>query len=90
MASGRERCAACVRDAFPQIQEPQLTRLAAIVQLIDSAYAWSVMKEYWDLDGTESGSAASEAIAILLGRRDASPQPGPKSKPKNRKQEKRK
>lgn len=76
---------ACVRDAFPDIAEPQLTRLAAIVQLIDSAYAWAVMKEYWGLDGTEAGRAASEAIAVLLNRRDP-PQSLSKSKPK--KQEK--
>lgn len=59
---------ACVRDAFPDISEPQLTRLAAIVQLIDSAYAWAVMKEYWGFDGAEAGLAASEAIAALLDR----------------------
>jgi len=64
---------ACVRDAFPGICEPDLTRLAAIVQLIDSAYAWAVMKEHWGLSGEEAGKAASEAIAILLGRRPAKP-----------------
>jgi AcrR family transcriptional regulator len=64
---------ACVRDAFPGISEPELTRLAAIVQLIDSAYAWAVMKEHWGLSGEESGKAASEAIAVLLGRRPANP-----------------
>lgn len=77
---------ACVRDAFPGIAEPELTRLAAIVQLIDSAYAWAVMKEFWGLDGPEAGRAASDAIAVLLGRRDAAPRPNPS--PKTRKQEK--
>jgi AcrR family transcriptional regulator len=75
-SSNRERQAAmraCVRDAFPDIAEPELTRLAAIVQLIDSAYAWAVMRELWDLSGTEAGAAASEALAVLLARRPAGP-----------------
>ncbi len=77
-AANRERqeaMRACVRDAFPRMSEPQLTRLAAIVQLIDSAYGWAVMKEHWGLDGNEAGLAASQAIAVLLGRRPAGPQP---------------
>lgn len=88
-ASNAERQAAmraAVRDAFPGIREPELTRLAAITQLIDSAYAWAVMKEHWDLDGREAGIAASQALAVLLGRR----LPGPASRPPSRKQEKRK
>jgi len=58
-----------VQDAFPDLAEPELTRLAAIVQLIDSAYAWAVMKQHWGLTGAEAGQAASEALAVLLGRR---------------------
>jgi AcrR family transcriptional regulator len=74
-AANAERQAAmraCVKDAFPDIEEPQLTRLAAVVQLIDSAYAWAVMKQHWDLDGAAAGLAASEALAVLLGRKPAS------------------
>jgi AcrR family transcriptional regulator len=85
-AANAERQAAmraAVRDAFPAIKEPELTRLAAVAQLIDSAYAWAVMKEHWGLDGTESGLAASQALAVLMGRRA----PGPESKPRVRKQE---
>ena len=69
----QEAMRACVRDAFPNLAEPELTRLAAIVQLIDSAYAWAVMKEHWDFSGEEAGQAASEALAVLLGRRPANP-----------------
>ena len=88
-AANTERQAAmraAVRDAFPGIAEPDLTRLAAVVQLIDSAYAWAVMKEHWGIDGTEAGRAASQALAVLLGRRAA----GPELKPKSRNQERRK
>jgi AcrR family transcriptional regulator len=76
---------AAVRDAYPDIREPELTRLAAVCQLIDSAYGWAVMKEHWDLDGVEAGRAASQALAVLLGRRAA----GPRTKV-HRKQEKQK
>jgi AcrR family transcriptional regulator len=88
-ASNAERQAAmraAVRDAFPDIREPELTRLSAVAQLIDSAYAWAVIKEHWGLDGTEAGIAASQALAVLLGRRAAGPQP----RSTTRKQEKRK
>jgi len=70
-AKRQEAMRACVKDAFPDIEEPHLTRLAAVVQLIDSAYGWAVMKQHWDLDGAEAGLAASEALAVLLGRKPA-------------------
>ena len=75
---------ACVRDAFPDIKEPALTRLAAVAQLIDSAYGWAVLKEFWNLSGEEAGLAASEAIAVLFGKRP------PGHEAKGRKREKRK
>jgi hypothetical protein len=62
---------ACVADALPEMDNAAKRRRAAIVQLIDSAYAWSVLREFWGLDGAEAGRTASEAIAILLGRRSA-------------------
>jgi len=71
-ASDPERRAAmraCVLDAFPDLAEPELTRLAAVVQLINSAYGWAVMKQHWGLTGAEAGEAASHALAVLLGRR---------------------
>ncbi|HWA22616.1 MAG TPA: helix-turn-helix domain-containing protein [Caulobacterales bacterium] len=58
---------ACVRDAYPDLQEPAFTRVCAVVQLLNSAYAWAVMKDNWGLDGAEAGLASSEAIAELLG-----------------------
>ena len=75
---------ACVRDAFPGIEEPSLTRLAAIAQLIDSAYAWAVLKEFWDMSGEEAGLAASEALGVLLGKRP----PGSQTPGRGRRKEK--
>jgi AcrR family transcriptional regulator len=80
----QEAMKACVRDAFPEISEPQLTRLAAVVQLIDSAYGWAVMKEYWGLTGLKAGLAASEALGVLLGRRAAAPKARRKFKRKEK------
>ncbi len=74
MSSNRERQAAMlssVRDAFPQANEQWVRRRAAIAQLINSAYAWEVLRQYWDIEGEEAGTAASEALAVLLGKRPA-------------------
>lgn len=67
---------ACVREARPDLDTETATRLAAVVQLIDSAFAWVVMKDFWGFDGAEAGRAASEAIARLLGV-DAGTEPQP-------------
>ncbi|MDX2237618.1 MAG: helix-turn-helix domain-containing protein [Hyphomonadaceae bacterium] len=56
-----------VRAARPELMEPHFTRLCAAVQLLDSSFAWAVMKDYWGLAGDEAGAAASEAIRVLLG-----------------------
>lgn len=69
LASNPQRVAGirqAVRAARPGLREPQFTRLCAVVQLLDSSFAWLMMKEYWGLDGREAGRAASEAIAALL------------------------
>jgi len=71
LKSNAERQAAmlaCIDDALPGLPETTRRRRAAIAQLIDSAYAWAVMKDFWGFDGVEAGEAAAEAIAILLGR----------------------
>ena len=66
---------ACVADAFPDLDDAAARRLAAVVQLLESADAWSVLKDFWGLHGAEAGRAASEAIAILLGRQPANAAP---------------
>lgn len=64
---------ACVRDALPELDDREAWARAAAVQLLNSAYAWSVMRDFWGLEGTQAGDAAADAIAILLGLRPASP-----------------
>jgi AcrR family transcriptional regulator len=68
-AERQEATLACVRDAFPDADEKWLWRRAAIAQLINSAYGWDVMRRYWGLDGKDSGEAAADALAVLLGKR---------------------
>ena len=62
---------ACVDDALPGLDPVTRRRRAAAVQLLNSAYGWAVMRDFWDLDGEEAGAAAAEAIAVLLGRAPA-------------------
>lgn len=76
MSSNEERqeaMLASVRDAFPAADEQWLRRRAAIAQLINSAYAWEVLRQYWRIEGEEAGTAASEALAVLLGKSAAEP-----------------
>ena len=63
----KEAMLACVRDALPELDAEAAHRRAAAVQLLNSAFAWSAMRDFWDLDGKAAGEAAAEAIAILLG-----------------------
>jgi len=74
MSSNQERQEAMipsVQDAFPDADKRWVRRRAAIAQLINSAYAWEVLRQYWGIEGQEAGKAASEALAVLLGKRVA-------------------
>lgn len=74
LASNRERQQAfldCVTDALPGLDPEAARRRAAIAQLINSAYGWEVLRQFWGLGGREAGEAASEALAVLLGKRPA-------------------
>jgi AcrR family transcriptional regulator len=62
----KARIRRAVREARPDLSDAEVTRLSAVVQLLSSSFAWSVMKEYWGLDGETAGQAASEAIARLF------------------------
>jgi AcrR family transcriptional regulator len=70
-AERQEAMLASVRDAFPDADEQWLRRRAAVSQLINSAYGWEVLRQYWGIEGEQAGKAASEALAVLLGKRSA-------------------
>lgn len=59
-----------VSAARPDLGEPALTRLCAVIHLIGGAYGWAIMKDAWDLSGEEAGRAATEATQVLLGLRE--------------------
>ncbi|MBI1359363.1 MAG: TetR family transcriptional regulator [Alphaproteobacteria bacterium] len=56
-----------VKGARPDLDDAEALRLAATVQLLCSAFAWSVMRDFWGLSGEQSGRAVSDALEILLG-----------------------
>jgi hypothetical protein len=56
------------KDARPDLKGADLVRLAAVLQVLNSAWAWAIMKDFWGLSGEESGKAVSEATHLLLGR----------------------
>jgi hypothetical protein len=59
----------CIQEELEYLDERSLRRRAAIAQVIASAYAWDIMREYWGFSGKEAGRAAAEALEILLNRR---------------------
>lgn len=75
-AERQKRFRQAVAMARPDLKEPEFTRVCAAVQLLDSSFAWSVMKDYWGLSGEEAGRAASAAITVLL----TAPSEQPKTK----------
>lgn len=73
-----------VRAARPELKDPEFTRLCAAAQLLDSSFAWLMMKDYWGLNGNEAGRAASDAIAALLAPRDGTAKLKPQKKEKRK------
>ncbi|MEE2691298.1 MAG: helix-turn-helix domain-containing protein [Pseudomonadota bacterium] len=55
-----------VEKARPDLPPAERRKLAALVQLLSSSFAWASMKDYWGMDGAQSGPAAAEAVRILF------------------------
>jgi AcrR family transcriptional regulator len=53
------------REVGP-MPEAERERLCAAIQLLYSATAWSAFRDYWDMDGREAATAATQAIGALL------------------------
>ena len=60
-----------VAQARPELDAAARRRRAAVIQMIGSSHGWACFKDYWDMDTDEAAHAASEAMAILLGRMPA-------------------
>jgi hypothetical protein len=67
------------KEARPDLDEAGALRLAATIQLLCSAFAWSVMRDFWGLRGDQSGQAVTDALNVLLGP-DRQPADPPSSK----------
>jgi hypothetical protein len=79
------------KEARPDLEGEELVELAATIQLLCSAFAWSVMRDFWGLNGEQSGRAVTSAMKLLLGpdRKPADP-PSPRRASPNKKNAKQK
>ena len=64
----------CVDDAVPGLNPERRRQVAAATQLLFSAAAGEVLRDYWDMDGEEAAATTSLALtAMLEGLRRSSP-----------------
>ena len=57
---------ASVLEAIGPMDEPALTHLSAVVQLLNAPVAWAAFKDDYGLTGAQAGQAASAAIKTLI------------------------
>jgi AcrR family transcriptional regulator len=62
----RKAFLAIVEDISPRLAADEKIRVAAILQLLHSAYAWSSLREQWRLTGEEAGAATRWAMETLI------------------------
>lgn len=62
----RKAFLAIVEHAAPNLDSNRKTAAAAVLQLLQSAYAWDSMREQWSLNGKAAGKATKWAIETLL------------------------
>jgi AcrR family transcriptional regulator len=55
-----------IADATRHVPPRQAKWLAAAIHVLYSGAAWSTMKDYWGLSGTDAGRASALAIELLL------------------------
>jgi AcrR family transcriptional regulator len=56
---------------LPQLDPPTRRRAAAAIQLLSSAAAWEVLRDYWDMTADEAAATARLAITAILDGLDA-------------------
>ena len=56
----------CVDDAVPELHPDLRRQVAAATQLLFSAAAWEVLRDYWDMDGEEAAATVSLALTAML------------------------
>lgn len=55
-----------VSEINPDLDAAAKTRLAAVLQLLHSAYAWDSIKQQWGLSGAEIAQATQDALQVLI------------------------
>jgi AcrR family transcriptional regulator len=56
----------CVDDAVPDLDPQRRRHAAAATQLLFSAAAWEVLRDYWDMNGADAAATASLALTAML------------------------
>ena len=56
----------CVDDAVPGLDRRRRRQAAAATQLLFSAAAWEVLRDYWDMDGEQAAATALLALTSML------------------------
>jgi AcrR family transcriptional regulator len=62
----QEAFLAIVSEAAPQLDRKRKRQVAALLQLLHSAYAWASLREQWDLTGLEAAQATRWLIELIL------------------------
>lgn len=62
----QEAFLAIVADAAPELEGKRKRQVAALLQLLHSAYAWASLREQWDLHGAEAAEATRWLIELIL------------------------
>lgn len=57
---------AAVKADLPDLSDIDSARVAGILQLLNSAYAWLSLREQWRMDGAEAATAARWAARTLI------------------------
>ncbi|HTE50373.1 MAG TPA: TetR/AcrR family transcriptional regulator [Kofleriaceae bacterium] len=73
----------CVDHELPDVDPVTRRRVAAATQLLFSASAWEVLRDYWSMNGTEAAATVQLAMSCLFegarrsGKRPRSRRPAP-------------
>jgi AcrR family transcriptional regulator len=62
----RAAAIALVRHEAPGLNKMETRQVAAVVQLLATASAWSTLRDYWEMDGEEAASAVTTAVRLIL------------------------
>ncbi|MXO59991.1 TetR family transcriptional regulator [Altererythrobacter salegens] len=64
----QEAFLAIVAEVAPQLDTSHSRKIAALIQLLHSAYAWASLREQWELSGDEAAEATRWLLDLILER----------------------